>query len=168
MQMNKPTLSSIEFQVSEHADVLVARENTYGDDGKVVASDEVFHISLDDLRARNLAETQRSIGRLVLTFLDSRSPKGLRLPRDIEDENKLDEEHFSHLSKAAKSNDLEAVYDMGTSLIARGIANEDWNDITQGEEFLKQAVAAGLPAAIQYQSETWELIRPRLEQKLKP
>ncbi len=59
-------------------------------------------------------------------------------------------------------------YDLAVGLIGRGVGNENWADIEQGEVLLNQAIAAGLPAAIEYQSETWGLIRPRLEEKLKP
>ena len=160
--------ASIEFFVEETSDMLVGRENTSDGKGGMVASEEVLRLSLSDVRAREPADIQRSIGRLVLSFLDSRSSKGLNFPRDFEDEKKLDEEHFDQLLEAANSNNPEAIYDLAVGLIARGMSNNSWADIQQGEVFLNQAVAAGLPTAITYQVETWALIRPRLEQKLRP
>lgn len=160
--------ASIEFFVDETSDMLVGRENTSDGKGSIAASEEVLRLSLSDVRAREAADIQRSIGRLVLSFLDSRSSKGLNFPRDFEDEKKLDKEHFDQLLEAANSNEPEAVYDLAVGLIARGMSNNSWADIEQGEVLLNQAVAAGLPTAITYQLETWALIRPRLEQKLRP
>lgn len=158
--------TSIEFLVDEVSDMLLARENLPSADGAMI-SKEVLRLPLDGVRVREPAEIQRAIGRLVLSFLNSRSPKGLNLPRDIEDEEKLDEEHFAQLRQAASSNEPEALYNFAVSLIAHGMNTKSWAEIEQGETFLNQAIAAGLPEAINYQSETWALIRPRLEQKLK-
>lgn len=158
---------SIEFFVDEASDLLLARETVLSDGGEAISSEEVLRLPLDNVRGREPAEIQRTIGRLVLSFLNSKSSKNLNLPRDLEDERRLDEEHFNQLLIAAKSNEPEAVYDLAVSLIARGMSNESWADIEQGEALLNQAVTAELPAAIKYQSETWVLIRPRLEQKLK-
>lgn len=157
--------ASIEFLVDEAADLLIALE--HGTERAGALPEEVLRLPLGDVRAREPAEIQRTIGRLVLSFLNSRSSKGLNLPRDREDERRLDEEHFSQLVAASRSNEPEAIYDLAVGLIARGMSNENWADIEEGEALLNQAIAAGLPAAIKYQSETWELIRPRLEQKIK-
>ena len=159
--------ASIEFFVDEKSDTLIGRENKSDDKGSMAASEEVLRLSLSDVRTREPADIQRAIGRLVLSFLDSRSSKGLNIPRDFEDEKKLDKEHFDHMAEAANSNEPEAVYDLAVGLIARGMSNNSWADIEQGEVLLNQAVAAGLSTAITYQLETWALIRPRLEQKLK-
>jgi hypothetical protein len=107
------------------------------------------------------------LGRLVLSFLNSRSTKGLNLPRDLEDEKKLDEQHFDALHAMADGQTPEAIYDLAVGLIGRGMSNNSWADIEQGEAHPKQAVRPGHPAAIKYQDEVWALIRPRLEQKLK-
>lgn len=157
--------ASIEFLVDEVADSLIALE--HGTEAVDASSEELLRLPLGDVRAREPAEIQRAIGGLVLAFLDSRSPKGLNLPRDEEYEKNLDEEHFSQLELASRSNKPEAIYDLAVGLIARGMSNENWAYIEQGEALLNQAIAAGLPAAIKYQSETWELIRPRLEYKIK-
>lgn len=159
-------VTSIEFFVDEVSGMLLARENLPTADGARI-SQEVLSLPLADVRVREPAEIQRAIGRLVLSFLNSRSPKGLNLPRDIEDEEKLDEEYFAQLRQAASSNEPEALYNFAVSLIARGMNTKSWAEIEQGEILLNQAIAAGLPEAINYQSETWALIRPRLEQQLK-
>lgn len=164
MSFNTKT-ASIEFFVDEVSDLLLACENVPS--GEALASEEVLRLPLDNVRGREPAEIQRTIGRLVLSFLNARSSKSLNLPRDLEDERRLDEEHFKQLFIAARANEPEAMYDLAVSLIARGMGNENWADLEQGETLLNQAVAAGFPAAIKYQSETWTLIRPRLEQKLK-
>jgi hypothetical protein len=157
--------ASIEFFVDEPSGLLIALEHS--SENTTAPPEEVLRLHLDDVRVRKPAEIQRTIGRLVLSFLDSRSSKGLNLPRDREDERRLDEEHFSQLEAALRSNNPEAIYDLAVSLIARGMSNDNWADIERGEALLNQAVATGLPAALKYQSETWELIRPRLEQKIK-
>ena len=101
------------------------------------------------------------MGRLVLSFLNSRSTKGLNLPRDLEDEKKLDEQHFDALHAMADGQTPEAIYDLAVGLIGRGMSNNSWADIEQGEAHPKQAVRPGHPAAIKYQDEVWALIRPR-------
>lgn len=58
---------------------------------------EVLRLPLSNVREREPAEMQRALGRLVMSFLNSRSSKGLNLPRDLEDEKKLDEQHFGEL-----------------------------------------------------------------------
>ena len=126
-----------------------------------------MNLSLDNIRGRELAEIQRTLGRLVLSFLNSRSSKGLNLPRDLEDEEKMDEQYFGKLKAREDTNTPEAIYDLAVSLIGRGMSNESWADVEQGEVLLCQAVSAGFPAAIKYQAEVWALVRPRLEQKLK-
>lgn len=157
---------SIEFLVDESSDLLLARERKSCDDGST-SSEEVLRLPLQEVRSRAPADFQRAIGRLVLSFLNAKSSKGLNLPRDLEDEKQLDEDHFAQLRVAVNTNDPEAVYDLAVGLISRGMRNKDWSDIERGEALLNQAIAAGLPAAIEYQSETWALIRPRLEAKLK-
>lgn len=160
--------TSIEFFVDEASDLLLAYEHAPVAGETEATSEEVLRLPLGNIRAREPAEIQRTIGRLVLSFLNARSAKGLNLPRDVEDEKRLDDEHFEHLLVAARSNKPEAIYDLAVGLIARGMSNENWADIEQGETLLNEAVQAGFPAAIKYQSETWMLIRPRLEQKFKP
>ena len=156
---------SIEFVVDEPADVLLAYE--LSPDGTEVSSEEVLRLPLSTVRARDPAEIQRTLGRLVLSFQNSRSSKGLNLPRDLDDEKKLDEEHFGELQARGHANTPEAVFDLAVSLIGRGMSNDSWADVEQGEMLLSQAVSAGHPAAVKYQSEVWALVRPRLEQKLK-
>lgn len=158
--------ASIEFFVDEAADLLMAYEKPPEGTAEG-ASEEVLRLPLSNVRAREPAEMQRTLGRLVLSFLNSRSSKGLNLPRDLEDEKKLDEQYFAELHAMADGKTPEAVYDLAVSLIGRGMSNDSWADIEQGEALLKQAVHAGHPAAIKYQDEVWALIRPRLEQKLK-
>ncbi len=165
--ISRARTASIEFFVDEISDLLIGRENAPDNRGKMASSEEVLRIPLGEIRTQEPANTQRAIGRLVLSFLNSRSSKDLNLPRDLEDEKRLDEEHFNKLLVAARSNEPEAVYDLAVGLIARGMNNNNWTDIEQGEALLNQAVAEGFPAAIKYLSETWALIRPRLEQKLK-
>ena len=162
LQVNrKKTVASIEFTVDEIADVLIANASDQD------ALDEVLRLPLSNVRAREPAEIQRTLGRLVLSFLNSRSSKGLNLPRDPEDEKKLDEQHFGELKLKAHGNSPEAIYDLAVSLIARGMTNDSWADIEQGEALLSEAVGNGLPAAVKYQAEVWTLVRPRLEKKLK-
>lgn len=165
MSLAKKT-ASIEFVVDETADLLLAYEHRplgMGEGEK----EEVLSLPLSNVRGREPAEIQRTLGRLVLSFLNSRSSKGLNLARDLEDEKNLDERHFGALQANADSNTPEAVYDLAASLIGRGMSNENWADIEQGEALLSQAISAGFPAAIKYQSEVWALVRPRLEQKLR-
>lgn len=166
MQMNltKKT-ASIEFFVDEATDLLMAYELLpHG----IEKSDpeQILSLPLDNVRGREPAEMQRTLGRLVLSFLNSRSSKGLNLPRDLEDEKKLDEQHLGQLQAFADTRTPEAIYDLAVSLIGRGMSNDSWADVEQGELFLNQAVSAGVPAAIKYQTEVWVLVRPRLEQKL--
>lgn len=165
MSLTKKT-ASIEFVVDEAADLLLAYERPPQGAGEG-DSEEVLNLSLDNIRGREPAEIQRTLGRLVLSFLNSRSSKGLNLPRDLEDEKKLDAQHFGELQAMADTNTPEAIYDLAVSLIGRGMSNDSWADVEQGELLLNQAVSAGLPAAIKYQAEVWALVRPRLEQKLK-
>ncbi len=165
MSLTKKT-ASIEFVVDEAADLLLAYERPAQGAGEG-DSEEILNLSLDNIRGREPAEIQRTLGRLVLSFLNSRSSKGLNLPRDLEDEKKLDEQHFGELQAMADTNTPEAIYDLAVSLIGRGMSNDSWADIEQGESLLSQAVGAGFPAAIKYQAEVWALVRPRLEQKLK-
>lgn len=165
MSSSKRT-ASIEFVVDETADLLLAYEHPA--EGKTVtSSEEVLSIPLSNIRGRAPAEIQRTLGRLVLSFLNSRSSKGLNLPRDLEDEKRLDEEHFEALQANANTNTPEALYDLAVGLIGKGMSNENWADIEEGEKLLNQSVSAGFPAAVKYQLEVWTLVRPRLEQKLK-
>ncbi|MCW0217690.1 MAG: hypothetical protein OJI67_05160 [Prosthecobacter sp.] len=158
---------SIEFYIDEFDDSLLARENTHSQKGDLISSERLLILPLEEIRSREPAEVQRMIGRLVLTFLNSRSSKDLCFPRDLDDERRQDEAYFRQLNTAASSNEPEKTYDLAVSLIAKGMSSENWADIEQGESLLAQAVAAGLPEAIKYQSETWSLLRPRLEHKLK-
>lgn len=77
--------------------------------------------------------------------------KGLDLPRDLEDEKKLDEQHFATLHTMADGQTPESIYDLAVSLIGRGMSNDSWADVEQGEAHLNEAVHAGHPAAIKYQ-----------------
>lgn len=165
MQMTKRT-ASIEFVADEAGDFLLAYEHPpEGEETGEVT--EVLRLPFSDVRKREPAEIQRTLGRLVLAFLNSRSSRGLKLPRDLEDDKRLDEQHFSQLEAAMDAKTPEALYDMAVSLIGRGMSSDSWADVEQGEVLLDQAIATGLPAAIKYQEEVWALIRPRLEQKLK-
>ena len=155
--------SSIEFVVDEDKDLLLAYERQPRE-AEENTLEEVLSLPLSDVRGRDPAEIQRTLGRLLLAFLNSRSSKGLNLPRDPEDDKKLDEQHFGAMTNMDTP---EAVYDLAVSLIGRGVSNDSWSDVQQGERLLSQAVSAGLPAAIKYQSEVWILIRSRIEQKLK-
>lgn len=165
MTSSKKT-ASIEFVVDEVTDMLLAYEHEPqeldGDDLQVV-----LELPLSNIRGRDPAEIQRTLGRLVLSFLNSRSSKGLNLPRDLADDKKLDDQHFGVLQAKATTNTPEAVYDLAVGLIGRGMRNDSWTDIEEGEELLRQSISAGFPAAIKYQSEVWVYVRPRLEQKLK-
>lgn len=156
-------VATISFFIDDDADAFIGVEH-----GAEEAERETVRLPLEAIRSRNPAEVQRTIGRLVFAFLNARSEKGLNLPRDHEDENKLDEEHFNQLSLAAQTEAPEAIYDLATSLIAKGMNDGAWSSIEEGEKLLQKAVDIGFPAAIYYQNETWTLIRPRLEQRFKP
>jgi hypothetical protein len=159
--------ASIEFVVNEAADLLLAYERHPQEISKSVG-EAVLSLPLSNIREREPAEIQRTLGRLVLSFLNSRSSKGLNLPRDLDDEKKLDEQHFGTLQVMADSQAPAAIYDLAVSLIGRGMSGNCWADIEQGEALLNQAVSVGFPAAITYHAEVWELVRPRLIQKFKP
>lgn len=156
-------ITSIEFSIDEASDALLGYEHSPSN-----ASEEILRLPLSNIREREPAEVQRSIGRLVLSFLNSRSSHGLKLPRDTEDEKTLDDKHFAQLRADADSTKPQAIYDLAVGLIASGMANKRWSDIEQGETLLAQAVASGLPEAITYRDDVWALVRPRLIQKLKP
>src|SRR5204862_2402053 len=111
-------------------------------------------------------EAQRNIGRLVLTFLNSRSSHGLDLPHDEEDEQRLDKEYFDNLARDTNPNDPRGQHELAMSYIARGMRNKCWDDIEAGDGWLQKAVANGHPEAIAYQTE-WSLLKPRLQQKIK-
>ena len=76
---------------------------------------------------------QRALGRLVLSFLNSRSTKGLNLPRDLEDEKKLDEQHFDALHAMADGQTPEAIYDLAVGLIGRGMSNNSWATLSKAK-----------------------------------
>jgi hypothetical protein len=164
MQMNSiKTTASIEFLVDETNDVLLGHEKLPNG-----VTEEILRLPLSNIREREPAEIQRTLGRLVLSFLNSHSSHGLKLPRDLEDAKTLDEKHFAQLRADADSSKPQAIYDLAVGLIASGMTNKKWTDIEQGERLLEQAIASGLPAAITYRDEVWSLVRPRLVQSLKP
>lgn len=164
MQVNKG--NSIEFAVDEVAGVLLGYERT-GSDSSNRSREEILRLDLSDVRKREPGELQRSIGRLVLAFLNSRSSKGLGLPKDEEDDRRLDEQQLASLESDAALGDPQAIYDLATSLIGQGISKDNWSDIERGERLLNQAADGGLEDAMKYREEVWVLLRPRLEQKLK-
>lgn len=166
--MSQQCKSSIEFMVDEEAGALLGHERTEVAAGQQSSVEEILRLPLADLRSREPGELQRSLGRLVLTFLDSRSAKGLGLPRDLEDEKNLDEQHFLALERSVDQRNPQTVYDLAVSLIGRGMAGDSWADIEKGEALLSQAADAGVTDAIKYREEVWSLVRPRLERKLKP
>ncbi len=151
------TTTAIEFLVDETDDVLLGHERL-ADGGR----EEILRLPLSNIREREPAEIQRTLGRLVLSFLNSRSSHGLKLPRDLEDDEALDEKHFAQLRVDAESSKPQAIYDLALGLIASGMADKKWNDVQQGEKLLEQAIASGLPAAITYKDEVWSLVRPRV------
>lgn len=158
MQMNSiKTTTAIEFLVDETDDVLLGHERL-ADGGR----EEILRLPLSNIREREPAEIQRTLGRLVLSFLNSRSSHGLKLPRDLEDDEALDEKHFAQLRADAESSKPHAIYDLAVGLIASGMADKKWDDVEQGEKLLEQAIAVGLPAAITYRDEVWSLVRPRV------
>lgn len=157
---------SIELFIDESNDHLIAVENCKLDKDDH-SHNELLRLPLDNIRARQPAEIQRTLGRLILSFLNSRSANGLNLPRDLEDESDLDQKHFDQLTSKPPKDTPEEAYDLAVSLIGRGIDSGKWEDIEKGEALLIKAVTAGLPEAIKYHSEVWTLVRPRLEQKLK-
>ena len=157
--------ASIEFAIDASADSLLAWENSpEGSDSR--ASEEILNLPLSNIRARERAEIERTLGRLVLTFLNSRSPKGLNLPKDLEYEKESEKEYRAELKTMADKKTPEALYELAVSLIGRGIGSKNWADIDQGEIYLNQSVEAGFEAAIKYKEEVWALVRPRLEKKL--
>lgn len=155
---------SIEFVVDEVADMLLAYEHLQESDvGENLK--EILQLPLSNIRQREPAEIQRTLGRLVLTFLNSRSRKGLNLPRDLEDEAKLDAQHYAQAPAISDADAPEAKYELAINLINQGMSSGSWSMIESGEALLKEAISAGLPAAIEYQAEVWTLVRPRLENK---
>src|SRR5574337_381122 len=154
MQVNRGRGSSIEFVVDEAAGVLLGYERT-GADSPSRSVEEILRLDLSDLRKREPGELQRSIGRLVLAFLNSRSSKGLGLPKDEEDERRLDEQQLASLEGDADSGDPQAIYDLATSLIGQGISKDSWSDIERGERLLDQAADGGLGDAVKYRDEVW-------------
>lgn len=168
MQVSQQSKSSIEFKVDEEASALLGHERTEAAGGHQSSVEEILRLPLADLRNREPGELQRSLGRLVLTFLDSRSVRGLGLPRDLEDEKNLDDQHFAVLERNVGPSNPQTTYDLAVSLIGRGMARDSWTDIQKGEALLDQAVDAGVAEAIKYREEVWSLVRPRLERKLKP
>jgi len=158
--------ASIEFFVDELTDSLLAYENTSRQSADHHA-EEILNLPLDNVRSREPAEIERTLGRLVLSFLNSRSSKGLNLPRDLEYEKQAKSEYLAELHAQANAKTPKEVYELGVSLIGTGIANSSWADIEEGEVHLKRAVESGWEEAIKYQDEVWTLVRPRLEQKLK-
>ena len=156
--------ASIEFVIDESADSLLAWENSpEGTGGR--SSEEILNLPLSSIRAREPAEIERTLGRLVLTFLNSRSPKRLNLPKDLEYEKESEKEYRAELQAMADKKTPGALYELAVSLIGRGIGNKNWADIDQGEIYLNQSVEAGFEAAIKYKDEVWALVRPRLEKK---
>ena len=107
MKRSVKKTASIEFFVDETADLLLAYEHPPQGRGEA-DSEEVLSLPLSNVRVREPAEMQRTLGRLVLSFLNSRSSKGLNLPRDLEDEKKLDEEHLGKLQATADGKTPEA------------------------------------------------------------
>ena len=87
--MNNDLRHSIEFTFDESVRILLGYERT-GSDPLDQSVEEILRLDVSELRRREPSELQRSIGRFVLAFLNSRSSKGLDLPRDIEDERRLD------------------------------------------------------------------------------
>lgn len=168
MQMSQQCKSSIEFMVDDEACTLLGHERTEFAPGQQSSVEEILRLPLADLRSREPGEVQRSLGRLVLTFLDSRSARGLGLPRDFEDEKSLDEQHFAALERSLDLRNPQTIYELAVSLIGRGMTGDSWADIEKGELLLKQAADAGVTEAIKYREEVWSLVRPRLERKLKP
>jgi hypothetical protein len=163
MQMSKKVNSaSIEFFVDEDADALFAFERSAES-----RSGEILQLPLRIIRDREPAEIQRTIGRLVMSFLNSRSHKGLDLPNDLEDDAKLDAQHYAQLLRLASSDTPESAYEQAVDLISQGIGSSSWPVVERGETLLRQAIDAGLPAAIKYEKEVWFLLRPRLESRLK-
>jgi len=164
--VNNDLRHSIEFTFDESVGVLLGYERT-GSDPLDQSVEEILRLDVSELRRREPSELQRSIGRFVLAFLNSRSSKGLDLPRDIEDERRLDQWQFAELEYYAAPGETGAIYDLAVSLIGRGISNENWVDIRKGERLLNQAADEGLSEAVKYREEVWSLIKPRLEQKFK-
>jgi len=156
--------ASIEFAIDESTDSLLAWENSpEGSNGR--SSEEILNLPLSNIRAREPAEIERTLGRLVLKFLNSRSPKGLNLPKDLDYEKESEKEYRAELKTMADKKTPEALYELAVSLIGRGIGSKNWADIDQGEIYLNQSVEAGFEAAIKYKEEVWTLVRPRLEKK---
>lgn len=166
MPVNPKSKTSIEFLVDEAADLLLAYERVEATD-KLAALEEVLRLPLSDLRKREPGELQRSLGRLVLAFLNSRSSRGLGLPKDLEDEKSLDEQHFAALEADVNPSNPKSIYDLAVSLIARGMSDESWADIEKGEALLNPLADAGFAEAVKYRDEVWSLVRPRLEKKIK-
>jgi hypothetical protein len=168
MQMTASSRTpSITFFVDETRDELIAYEKKMSM-GAASSKEEILRMPLDEVRSRTPSNMQRTVGRLVLSFLNSRSTSGLNLPRDAEDDKALDQDHLAQLRVAAQSQKPQALYDLAISLIAHGMQSDQWSDIEQGERLLEQAVAANHPDAVKYHTETWALIRPRLVHRLKP
>jgi hypothetical protein len=161
MKFHKKT-ASIEFLVDESDDVLLGYERT--SDG---LTEEMLRLPFSNIRDREPAEIQRTLGRLVLSFLNARSAHGLKLPVDLKDGEALDKKHFAQMRTDALFSEPQAIYDLAVGLIASGMAGKKWIDVQEGERLLEQAIKSGLPAAITYRDEVWALVRPRLAHNLK-
>lgn len=166
MPVSPKSKTSIEFLVDEADDLLLAYERVEIT-GKPVSLEEALRLPLSELRKREPGELQRTLGRLVLAFLNSRSSKGLGLPRDLADEKRLDDQHFAALEADVNPSDPKTIYDLAVSLIARGMSDESWADIEKGEALLNPLADAGFAEAVKYREEVWSLVRPRLEKKIK-
>ena len=161
--------NTIEFYVDEEHDQIIVVEQPSNDAtsrGSTGAPEKILELNLSDIRDKSPAEAQRNIGRLVLTFLNSRSSRGLSLPRDKEDEQRLDQKHFEDLARDVNPGDSRGQHELAMSYIARGIRNKSWEDIETGEQWLLKAIANGHPEAVAYQAE-WAILKPRLRHKIK-
>ena len=171
MNVNNLTMktNAIEFYVDEDRDQLVVVERPSEDASSresIGTPQKILEVNLSDIRDKSPAEAQRNIGRLVLTFLNSRSVRGLGFPRDKEDEQSLDQKHFEAIARDTVPGDARGQHELAMSYIAKGIQTKSWEDIEAGEQWLLKAVANGYPEAIKYHAE-WAILKPRLRHKIR-
>ena len=157
------TKNLLTFYLGEANHQIVAEEHEHGK-----RPERVLELSLEKLKQRDPAELRHAIGRLVISFLNSRSKNGLDLPRDLEDTQKLDTEYerweaeqSKELERQSAAGDVTAKRELAMQTIAQGLRTKSKKLMNKADQLLREADSAGDAKSAEYLADFWPALKER-------
>jgi TPR repeat protein len=122
-------------------------------------------IELAELR-KNLRNSEKSVGRVVLAYFDLLSNDGLGLFDYKADAQSDHDKIISNLETKARRGDASAQYELAIQYLSRGTSRKSKGDIASVEKWLKKAAKAGNADAMAF-LEKWPALKADVEKRMR-